>query len=142
MAAWVMEEENGSETEGEDKVEVALGVIVESLRRFRVSLVILTQPRRTPKAGSTAPIGKAETVRVRCCRCYASRCKYEVVAIREGHRTLDVGTVPNPPSLAIRLFVARKRVCTTQLLYLRVPCGFPAGICILLFWYCYFPFFL
>ena len=50
MAAWVKEEENGSkqrqkkrEAEEADKVEVAPGVTVASLRRFRAALIGPTQ---------------------------------------------------------------------------------------------------
>ena len=50
MAAWVKEEENASnqrqkkrEAEAGDKVEVAPGVTVASLRRFRVALIGPTQ---------------------------------------------------------------------------------------------------
>ena len=50
MAAWVKEEENASkhrqkkrETEEADKVEVAPGVTVASLRRFRAPLIGSTQ---------------------------------------------------------------------------------------------------
>ena len=54
MAAWVREEENVSnqrqkrEEEEADKVEVALGVTVASLRRFRAALIGPTQglPKR------------------------------------------------------------------------------------------------
>ena len=55
MAAWVKEEENSSEhwqrkreAEETDKVEVAPGVTVASLRRFRAALMGLTQglPKR------------------------------------------------------------------------------------------------
>ena len=54
MAAWVREEEDASnqrqkrEAEEADKVEVALGVTVASLRRFRISLIGPTQglPKR------------------------------------------------------------------------------------------------
>ena len=57
MAAWVREEENASkqrqkrEAEEADKVEVALGVTVASLRRFRTALIM--------------PLVKTETLRVR-----------------------------------------------------------------------------
>ena len=54
MAAWVREEENASnqrqkksETEEADNVEVAPGVTVASLRRFRTALIGPTQ--RLPK---------------------------------------------------------------------------------------------
>ena len=50
MAAWVKEEENASnqrqkkrEAEEADKVEVAPGVTVASLRRFRAAFIGLTQ---------------------------------------------------------------------------------------------------
>ena len=50
MAAWVREEENASnqrqkkrEAEEADKVEVAPGVTVASLRRFRTALIGPTQ---------------------------------------------------------------------------------------------------
>ena len=56
MAAWVKEEENASqhrrqrkrEAEEADKVEVAPGVTVASLRRFRAALIGQTQglPKR------------------------------------------------------------------------------------------------
>ena len=55
MFAWVKEEENASkqrqkkrEAEGADKVEVAPGVAVASLRRFRAALIGPTQglPKR------------------------------------------------------------------------------------------------
>ena len=55
MAAWVREEENASnqpqkkrEAEKADKVEVAPGVTVASLRRFRTALIGPTQgfPKR------------------------------------------------------------------------------------------------
>ena len=57
MAAWVKEEENASEhwqrkreAEEADKVEVAPGVTVASLRRFRAALITPTQglPKRRP----------------------------------------------------------------------------------------------
>ena len=61
MVAWVKEEEKASEhrqrkrvAEEADKVEVAPGVTVASLRRFR--------------AASTVPVEKPETLRVRSCR--------------------------------------------------------------------------
>ena len=52
MAAWVREEEKASENRQSkrerDKVEVAPGVTVRSLRRFRTTLIGLTQghPKR------------------------------------------------------------------------------------------------
>ena len=55
MAAWVREEENASnqrqkkrEAEGADKVEVAPGMTVANLRRFRTALIGPTQglPKR------------------------------------------------------------------------------------------------
>ena len=62
MAAWVKEEEKASEhyyrqrkkeEEEADKVEVAPGVTVANLRRFRAALV---RPIRTPQAASAVPI--------------------------------------------------------------------------------------
>ena len=77
MAAWVKEEENASEhrqrkrkreAEAADKVEVAAGVTVASLRRFRAALIDWTDPRTHPQAASTVPIEKPETLRVRSWR--------------------------------------------------------------------------
>ena len=71
MAAWVGEEEKASkhrqrnrEVEEADKIEVAPGVTVASLRRFRAALIGPTHAR-TPQATSTVPIEKPETLRVR-----------------------------------------------------------------------------
>ena len=71
MAAWMKEEENASnqrqkkrEAEEADKVEVAPGVTVASLRRFRVALIGPTQglPKRRRLC---VPLMKIETLRVR-----------------------------------------------------------------------------
>ena len=93
MAAWVKEEENASEhgqrkreAEEADKVKVAPGVTVESLRRFTPALI---RPiPRTPQSASTVAMEKPETPRVYgvSCRCYAFGCKCEIVAIRGGYR--------------------------------------------------------
>ena len=86
MAAWVGEEkasvnrQSKREAEEADKVEVASGVAVASLRRFRAALIGPTQ-------GLPKRLKKPETLRVRCCSCNnAIGCKCEIVAIRGGYR--------------------------------------------------------
>ena len=65
MAAWAREPEKASENlqrkreaEEADKVEVAPGVTVASLRRFRAALIGSTQG--VPKRHRLCPIGKPE----------------------------------------------------------------------------------
>ena len=67
-----------------DKVEVAAGVTVLSLRRYRAALIGQTQGLL--KRHRPVPIEKPETLRVRSCGCYAFGCNCEIVAIRGGYR--------------------------------------------------------
>ena len=78
MAAWVKEEEKAPEhrqrkreAEEADKVEVAPGVTVASLRRFRAALIGPTQglPQRRRLCQEIV-----EALRVRSCWCYAFGC--------------------------------------------------------------------
>ena len=69
MAAWVREEENASnqrqkkrDAEEADKVEVAPGVTVASLRRFRTALI---GPTQGPLSDVDCAISETETLRVR-----------------------------------------------------------------------------
>ena len=90
MAVWVREEEKAPknrqkerEAEEADKVEVAPGVTVVSLRRFRAALIGPTQGQ----AASAVPIEKSESLRIWCCcRCSAFeyKCEILIVAIRGG----------------------------------------------------------
>ena len=70
MAAWMKEEKNAPkqrqkrrEAEEPDKVEVAPGVTVASLRRFRAALIGRTQGLR--KQCPTVPLEETGTLRVR-----------------------------------------------------------------------------
>ena len=70
------------EAEEAGKVEVAPGVTVAGLRRFRAALI--GPPQGLFKRRRLCmPIGKLETLRVRCCRCYAFGC---MIAIRGGYQ--------------------------------------------------------
>ena len=80
MAAWVREEVKTSsnrqkkrEAEEADKVEVAPGMTVASLRRLRVALIEPTQG--LPKRCQLHQQGSMKTLRVRCCMCYVFGCK-------------------------------------------------------------------
>ena len=64
-----------------DKVEVAPGVTVASLRRFRAALIGPTQG--LPERRRLCLTEKPETPSVRSCRCYAFGC---MVAIRGEYR--------------------------------------------------------
>ena len=97
-----------------DKVKVAPGVTVASLRIFRAALIGPTQG--LPKWRRLCRERNLKTLRTRyCCRCYALGCKFVVVAIRGGIGWLAAGDIhqqTNPPSLAGALLrVARVRVC-------------------------------
>ena len=100
MADWVREEEKASENrqkkkeaEEADKVEVAPEVTVTSLRRFRTAFK-LDRPKDSPSGVGCAD-RKPETLRVRCCRCYAFGCKCEKVVIRGVIGWLAAGSIPN-----------------------------------------------
>ena len=88
MAAWVREEEksSGNRQRKTDKVEVAGDR--RKLETFQ-SRVDRTDPR-TPEAASAGPIGKPEnpeSVVLYCTSiCCAFVCRFEVAAIRGGHR--------------------------------------------------------
>ena len=87
-----MASENQQKRRGEgkrrDKVEVAPGVTVGSLRRFKTELI--GPIKGLPEAASAAPLGKPENViyleRARFCSCFAFGCKCEalIIAIRWG----------------------------------------------------------
>ena len=91
MTAWVREEKKMPENrqrrragEKEGKVEVAPGVTVGSLRRFRAALIGPTQ--ELPKRRWLGQQGSLRIRSVRCCRWNAFFvCTGEVVAIRGGH---------------------------------------------------------
>ena len=94
MAVWVREEKKAPENrqrkreaEEADKVEVAPGVTVVSLRRFRAVLIGPTQGQ----AASAVPIEKPANLRIRClkknqccyrCSAFEYKCEILVVAIR------------------------------------------------------------
>ena len=102
MAAWVRDEENTPENEQRkreaeeaDKVEVAPGLTVGNLRRFRVASIGPTQG--FPKRRRLRRWRSLKTLRIRLCRCYASGCICEVVATRGRYEMAitAAGDIPN-----------------------------------------------
>ena len=114
MAAWVRDLEKASgnwerkrEAEEADKVEVAPGATVGSLRCLRAALIGTSQglPKRRPLCLQI----HLKTLRIWFCRRHVFRLKCEVVAIpgvSDGSRLAI-----SKPSLACALLVARVRVC-------------------------------
>ena len=118
MAAWVREEENASnqrqkkrEAEEADKVEVAPGVTVASLRRFRTALI-----------GPTQGLPKS----TECGRCYAFWGAW--LRAGEGIGWLAAGTMPNS-------------LYRMHLVYLFLACVFCYSCSFLFVVFCVFVFF-